>query len=149
MTTNVKRIQDWRECGSLGSNYLVSGDGQVWSRPRKGTVGGILRSHVNHKGYAQINIGGRTRKVHQLVCEAFHGEREESAVVRHLNGGKTDNSASNLAWGTVSENLHDCVRHGGHVWANRKTCPRGHEYSTENTYVSPKGKRSCRKCRRK
>jgi hypothetical protein len=26
-------------------------------------------------------------------------------------------------------------------------CPKGHEYTSENTYVCPKGSRACRKCR--
>lgn len=32
-------------------------------------------------------------------------------------------------------------------YAERKECPRGHAYTPENTYVSPKGMRVCRKCR--
>jgi formylmethanofuran dehydrogenase subunit E len=32
--------------------------------------------------------------------------------------------------------------------AARTHCPRGHEYSAENTYVSPQGRRACRACRR-
>lgn len=37
-----------------------------------------------------------------------------------------------------------------HEPANREKthCPKGHEYTPENTYVNPKGWRLCRMCRR-
>lgn len=34
-----------------------------------------------------------------------------------------------------------------HHARNRTACPRGHEYDEENTYIDPKGKRRCRKCK--
>ena len=33
--------------------------------------------------------------------------------------------------------------------AAKTHCPQGHPYSTENTYVSPQGKRFCRACHRR
>lgn len=46
-------------------------------------------------------------KVHQAVCEAFHGPRPfPEAVVLHLNENGLDNRPSNLAWGTQKENLN-------------------------------------------
>ena len=46
-------------------------------------------------------------KVHQAVCEAFHGPRPfPNAVVIHLNENGLDNSAGNLKWGTQKENLN-------------------------------------------
>lgn len=35
------------------------------------------------------------------------------------------------------------------VNARRTHCPNGHEYTAENTYTSPQGKRRCRTCLRK
>lgn len=47
------------------------------------------------------------RKVHQLVCEAFHGLRPfPKAVVIHLNEDAHDNRPENLKWGTQKENLN-------------------------------------------
>ena len=49
----------------------------------------------------------RPRKVHQLVCEAFHGAKPFSdAVVIHLNEDAHDNRPENLRWGTQKENLN-------------------------------------------
>jgi DNA modification methylase len=69
--------------------------------------GGYLRCHV-------VDFEGKEEKksVHVLVCSAFHGERPEGMVVRHLNGVHTDNCADNLKWGTPKENAEDRVLHG-------------------------------------
>lgn len=47
------------------------------------------------------------RKIHQLVCEAFHGEKPfPDAVVIHINEDAHDNRPENLKWGTQKENLN-------------------------------------------
>lgn len=49
----------------------------------------------------------RPRKVHQLVCEAFHGPAPFSgAVVIHLDEDAHNNRPENLKWGTQKENLN-------------------------------------------
>lgn len=50
---------------------------------------------------------------HCIVAEAFHGPRPATdAQVRHRNGDKHDNRASNLMWGTPLDNARDRVEHG-------------------------------------
>lgn len=47
------------------------------------------------------------RKVHQLVCEAFHGPKPfANAVVIHLDENAHNNRPENLKWGTQKENLN-------------------------------------------
>lgn len=47
------------------------------------------------------------RKVHQLVCEAFHGPKPfPQAVVLHLDEDAHNNRPENLRWGTQKENLN-------------------------------------------
>ncbi len=90
------------------------------------------------------------RAVHTLVVTAFSRERKPGEHCRHLNGVRTDNLASNLQWGTPSENVHDQVRHGVHVQARKTHCPRGHEYTAANTLRKKDGnRRICRECNRK
>jgi len=49
----------------------------------------------------------RPRKVHQLVCEAFHGPRPfPNAVVIHIDEDAHNNRPENLKWGTQKENLN-------------------------------------------
>ena len=49
----------------------------------------------------------KPRKVHQLVCEAFHGPKPfPGAVVIHIDEDGLNNRADNLRWGTQKENLN-------------------------------------------
>lgn len=101
-------------------DYAVSDHGNVRRiRPdRFGRLSGKnLATPNNDKGYPNLNLhfGGRQhlRRVHRLVCEAFHGPAPEGMnEVRHLNGKPNDNRACNLAWGTASQNRQDTWDHG-------------------------------------
>jgi hypothetical protein len=54
-----------------------------------------------------INVGGKTHKVHRLVCEAFNGPASVDApVCMHVDENAANNRPSNLAWGTQKENLN-------------------------------------------
>lgn len=136
--------------------YYASPDGRVFSnRPWRGSTarrelaGGIART-----GYRQIVLCDgahrRTREVHAIVAEAFHGPRPHGMDVRHLDGDKTNNAASNLRYGSRTENHLDSVRHGTHSNARKTHCPQGHPYDETNTYVVPStGDRTCRTCARR
>ncbi|MET8585789.1 HNH endonuclease signature motif containing protein [Streptomyces collinus] len=92
--------------------YVIYSDGSI-----RGPRGKILKRMFGSTGYLVIRrwSGEKylTLRVHVLVCTAFHGPRPTPAhQVRHLNGNKTDNRASNLAWGTPLENQHDRLTHG-------------------------------------
>jgi len=55
-----------------------------------------------------IRFQGSTYKVHQLVCEAFHGLKPFArAVVRHTDEDATNNSETNMSWSTQKENMND------------------------------------------
>lgn len=132
-------------------DYYVSDLGRVkstkYTRPR------ILSQRVERGPYLRVELsrGHRVlcrKRVHRLVAEAFYGPCPEGYVARHLNGDHLDNRADNLRWGTPSENQHDTVRHGRHVWANRTHCPRGHEYSEDNIRRWSRGGRACATCHR-
>lgn len=86
-------------------------------------------------------------KVHILVATAFHGQRPHGGVCRHLNDDPGDNRATNLAWGTVSENQFDSVRNGNHGNTKKATCLRGHELIEPNLTGERERHRDCRACR--
>ena len=66
-------------------------------------------THV-YRGIMVKSVGDgkpRPRKVHQLICEAFHGIKPfASAVVIHLDECSLNNRPENLRWGTQKENLN-------------------------------------------
>ncbi len=52
------------------------------------------------------------RKVHRLVCEAFHGQPPEGKnCALHNDGVKTNNHPTNLRWGSQKDNKDDCMKH--------------------------------------
>jgi len=57
---------------------------------------------------------GHTEKayLHRLICEAHHGPCPDGMECRHIDGDKKNNAASNLTWGTKSENESDKKSHG-------------------------------------
>lgn len=75
----------------------------------KPTIGVVRRAK---SGAAHEYLGVYARafgnlKVHQLVCEAFHGGRPfDGAVVLHLDENALNNRPDNLRWGTQKENLN-------------------------------------------
>lgn len=137
--------------------YLVSDHGRVqsllWRTPK--VMRGYVRNPDRHVVITLSRGGGakpKLARVHRLVLEAFVGPCPDGLEGCHNNGDPTDNHVTNLRWDTSSENMHDRVRHGVHTHARKTHCPRGHEYTTENTYEPPgrtragRVNRQCRQC---
>lgn len=118
--------EEWRPIEGF-PGYEVSSLGRVGSwkpaRQRGGKIPTeryILKQFLHSgKVYRQVNIrpgtGFKTKLVHLLVCEAFHGPRPAKHQIRHRNGKGWDNRASNLCWGTPVQNAADKLKHGTHI----------------------------------
>jgi NUMOD4 motif/HNH endonuclease len=112
--------EEWRAVPGWLGYYDVSSFGNVRSLPRDTATGmhggGILSAFPDGQGYLAVNLtrnGTRERiGVHQLVALAFIGACPEGQQVRHKDGKKHRNFASNLEYGTSLENHHDKKRHG-------------------------------------
>lgn len=76
--------------------------------------GRLLRPAANAAGYLTVRLcngpDNRTHSVHALVAEAFLGPRPDGLIVLHGAGGRCDNRAANLRYGTYGEN-NGCDRH--------------------------------------
>ena len=134
--------EEWRRVPGV-ANYLISSACRVMSlcgrEPR------ILKQGLSTRGYRQVAIHGRTVAVHRIVCEAWHGSPQPGQEVRHLDGEKSNNTPTNLAWGTSGDNARDTIRLGRHNSARKTQCPAGHLYA-ERGYRDASGKRRCGRC---
>ena len=97
-----------REIVGYEGLYAVTEDGLVWAYPKKSRLQGRwLKSVISRCGYEYVCLfkdGKRkNRYVHQLVAEAYVGERVKPHV-NHKDGNKLNNHASNLEWVTPKEN---------------------------------------------
>lgn len=130
--------------------YEVSSLGRVRSQARPRTRGGLLKPFKNKKqGYPTVGLCKfgvkQVVRVHVLVAETFLGPRPPGSEVRHLDGNPGNPAASNLAYGTRSQNLLDMRAHGTHHNGKKTHCPQGHPYDEVNTYWW-QDRRHCRTC---
>lgn len=99
-------------------------------------------------GYGTIaKPGGGTIGAHRWACGEFNGEVPDNYHVDHLCRNTSCVNPMHLEAVTPTVNKLRGV--SPHAENARKThCPKGHEYSEENTYTHPStGYRQCRKCR--
>ena len=102
--------EEWRGVVGHENRYRVSNRGQV-----VGPSGKVLAQYFSPAGYHLVSVERRNVPVHRLVTAAFLGPRPNGAVTRHLDGSRSNNWVSNLAYGTHKENHDDSVSHGTFV----------------------------------
>ena len=106
-------IEEWRQIPSFPT-YEASSFGGIRSRFR------ILKQQLGDDGYRSVTVykdsKAFTKRVHWLVCEAFHGVKPAwAADAAHNNGIKTSNREGNLRWATKLSNAADMAKHGTRV----------------------------------
>ena len=137
---------EWRP--AVGApHYQASDQGDIRSLDRIDLQGRFHRGRILHptpnakSGYLMVTIcedGVRVKRyVHDIVCECFHGSRPPTLEVRHLNGIRSDCRATNLEWGSRTENIYDAVAHGTHHFASRDRCINDHPYSPSQHKIFP------------
>lgn len=97
----MKRVVlDW-----LDSRYEARLDGRIVSYV-KSAKGRTLKPDMNSTGYLRVTlqVDGEDKRffVHRLILRAFTGVEGEQC--NHLDGDRENNSFSNLAWCSASEN---------------------------------------------
>ena len=101
------------------SELLVSNRGRVRKRGHAGvgeyeyfTLGSLRKD-----GYRTVGINGKHRRVHILVCEAFHGPKPsgKNITVDHdRDRNRSNNRADNLRWATPQEQNGNQGTHRAH-----------------------------------
>jgi hypothetical protein len=138
----------WKPIPEFEGDYEASNYGRV--RSLKRALPYMLKQRHHRYMNVMISMYGKYRPhlVHRLVLMAFVGPPPQPDMhACHIDGDPTNNRLENLYWGTAKENAADMRRHGRHRNGRKTHCARGHEFTPENTYRSPKkGERRCRTC---
>ena len=128
MVNDLSKMTEVRECTLRKSGlksiphttgYFCDSRGQLFSAHCRS---GQLRQMSVHPskcdGYCRVDLQEgpgkfRTRLVHRLVCEAWHGPPPSSAChASHRNNVRHDNRAANLRWLTPRDNNLERNKHG-------------------------------------
>ena len=151
-------VEEWRAIPGYEGLYEASNTGHIRNiaSGMGRTPGKILKStptgRYGHRTVA-LRKSGKTYHwfLHRLVALTFNGHpSEEKPYALHKDGNVDNNRPENLYWGSKKDNALDSVRHGTrrNQHSNKTHCIRGHEFTDENTYVSPiSRRRACITCR--
>lgn len=90
------------------SKYAANAEGYILNKKlgnyTKGGVGGVYR---RIKAYPDGESMAKLCYAHDLVCRAFYGPPPPRSVVLHKDNVKTNTAATNLSWGSQSQNIKD------------------------------------------
>lgn len=87
--------------------------GQILRKERE------MKVHINNEGYKCVHVSKNGKsgfiKIHRILALIFIPNPYAYPCVRHLDDNKLNNSLSNLAWGTVGDNVRDMFRNGKNI----------------------------------
>lgn len=104
---------------------------------------------AKNRGYGRVNFKGKTVFVHCYIWECENGAITNGLVIDHQcrNRGCCNVDHLRLVTRQVN-NTENCVGMAWQVMAAKTHCPRGHEYTPENTTIGKSGSRFCRACQK-
>lgn len=93
-------------------NYLLTKEGEIWSKNRQRFLVGGLDPDGYKQWVACNKLGRKTLKVHRQVALLYLPNPDNHPIINHKDGVKTNNHVDNLEWCTVSHNLKEAHRLG-------------------------------------
>ena len=97
--------------------------------------------YTDRQGYGRFCLGRIQVRAHRIAWYLKHGTNPP--CLDHLCRVRNCVNPDHLEPVTNRENV---VR-GNSARPVRAECNKGHEFTEQNTYINPKGRRECRKCR--
>ncbi len=131
-----RRFVKGHNAKSQSPEYIVDAESGCWVWQRCLTF-----------GYGRKRVKGVDWRAHRWYYEQAHGPIPAGLVIDHLCRNRACVNPAHMEPVTNRENILRGV--SPHALNARKThCKRDHEYTPENTYLTPAGLRQCRECDR-
>jgi len=101
-------------------------------------------------GYGRVGWNGRLWLTHRITYTFLVGDIPDDLEIDHLCKNKPCCNPEHLEPVTRSENIRRGTQwhHTVERESSKTRCPRGHQYDQINTYITAKGHRQCRLCKR-
>lgn len=140
----------WRHGDPRESSRVVGfTDTRVWGNfeDDDDTDCWIWTGALNEGGYGIVRVGDSMVPVHRYTYHHLVGDIPEDLELDHLCRNRACANPDHLEPVTHRENvIRGTSPMAAH--AHKSHCMRGHEFSPVNTYVTTRGHRTCRACRR-
>ena len=113
----------------------------------------LWTAQLDKNTYGQFTIHKVGKfQAHRLAYEMYVGPIPAGKVVMHICDRPRCVNPAHLRLGTHADNIQDMISKGRGRWQNygdgcptETHCRHGHEWAN-NTYITPSGRRQCRKC---
>lgn len=102
----------------------------------------VVTRGLTAAGYGRVQADGTGHYAHRFTYEYRHGPIPEGLVIDHLCRNRACVNPDHLE--AVPQRIN--VLRGERAGIRATACPRGHSYTSENTYTNPQGGRACRTC---
>ena len=102
----------------------------------------------SQQGYGHFGLQRRTRWAHRISYVIHKGLMPKDSIIMHTCDNPSCVNPDHLVAATQRDNLIDCIDKGRNFYKSKTHCPRGHEYSGDNLYITAKGHRQCLICKR-
>lgn len=109
---------------------------------------------VTGDGYGALKCHGYPRSAHRASWQAHNGPIPPGLHILHSCDTPQCVNPAHLRAGTHAENMADITARGRRkpsatgTYAPMSHCRRGHEFTSENTFIDARGDRGCLECRR-
>lgn len=118
---------------------------RFWAKVDKTETCWLWTGRLPRSGYGTLSISGKNVQAHRFAYELIVGPIPAGLQLDHLCRVRHCVNPAHLEPVTPRVNVLRGICPAA-LAARRSHCQRGHEFTPENTYMTPNGRRQCRAC---